>query len=214
MAIFDKEIIENFSALEKVRNMQLERCNIELEKICKMPEEEKINAMDKMRILLRLKELYEELDIKVIEGEVIFYKGNAVITEKELTEIYKLGNKCYEEEKKYTELIGNEEFILNDIIKAELEDYIKIREIMLEGYIKNSINAVFPQLCPQSAFLMNSKEYYDLIQLFSELNISISDKKVYVNEIAVEKKRDYLSLAKKINNINKVALQFIGKFKL
>ncbi len=213
MAIFDKRIIENFSALEKVRNMQLERYNIELEKICKMPEEEKINAMDKMRILLRLRELYEELDVKVIEGKMIFYKGKAVITEKELIEIYKLSDKCYEEEVKYNELIENEDFILTNSIRTELEDYIKIREIMLESYIKNSINAMLPQLCPQSAILMNSKEYYNLIQLFSELNVSISDGKVYVNEVAVEKKRDYTNLVKKINQINKVALQFIGKFK-
>lgn len=214
MAIFDEKVIKFFSELEIVRNIQLERCNVELERICKMPEEERIEQMDKMRILLRLKELYEELDIKVVEGEMIFFKGKAVITEKQLEEINKLQDECLKEEMNYTSLIENEEFVLVDDIRVQLDDYITIREIMLQSYITNSINASIPQLSPKSTFLMRSKEYNDLIKLFSELKIDIKNEKLYVNEKVVKTKGEYFNLIEKINKINKISIQLMEKIKL
>jgi len=214
MAIFDEKVIKFFSELEIVRNIQLERCNVELERICKMPEEERIEQMDKMRILLRLKELYEELDIKVVDGQMIFFKGQAVITEKQLAEINKLQDECLKEEMNYTSLIENEEFVLVDDIRVQLDDYIIIREIMLQSYITNSINASIPQLSPKSTFLMRSKEYNDLIKLFSELKIDIKNEKLYVNEKVVKTKGEYFNLIEKINKINKISIQLMEKIKL
>lgn len=213
MAIFDEKVIESFSDLEKIRNFQLKHCNLELEKICRMPEEERINEMDKMRILLRLRELYEELDVKVVQGEMIFYKGKAVISEKQLAEINKLEYECLEEEKKYTKIIEEEKFVLTDEIKKQLNDYITIREIMLQDYIAHSINAVIPELAPKSAFLMKNKEYNDLMSLFSELNVVIKGQEVYVNEKVVARKGEYSELIKKINKINKISIQLVEKLK-
>lgn len=76
MAIFSSDTIKGFSEVEKIRNMQLKVYNFELEKISKMPEEERINNMEKMRALLKLRELYEKLDIKVVNNEMILFKGN------------------------------------------------------------------------------------------------------------------------------------------
>lgn len=213
MTIFDEEFIKNFSDLEKMRNLQLEHYNLELERICRMPEEERINEMDKMRILLRLKELYEELDIKVVQGEMIFYKGKAVISKKQIEEINKLIDECFEEEEKYRKIIEEEKFILTDDIKEQLDDYVAIREIMLQSYITHSMNAVIPNLDPISTFLMSSKEYVDLIRLFSELNVVIKGQEVYVNEKAIERKAEYFNLAEKMNKINKLSIQLVGEIK-
>lgn len=213
MAIFNEKIIKSFSDVEKIRNMQLKKHNLELEEICKMPEEERIEQMDKMRILLRLKKLYEELDVKVVQGEMIFYKGKAVVSEKQLKDISKLSDECFEEEMNYTKMIEEEKFILTDDIRKQLNDYIKIRELMLQSYIKHSMNAVIPELSPKSAFLMSSKEYNELIRLFSELNLVIKDEKVYVNDKAVETKGDYFGLLEKTTRINMLSIQLKEKLK-
>lgn len=182
MAIFDERIIKKFSDLEKIRNMQLKDYNLELERICKMPEEERLDQMDKMRILLKLKKLYEELDVRVVQGGVIFYKGKAVVSEKQLEDIDKLSGECLEEEINYTRIIEEEKFILTDGIRKQLNDYVQMREIMLGGYIKNSINAVIPELNPISTFFMSQKDYTELIGMLSELNVVIKGQEVYVNE--------------------------------
>lgn len=213
MAFFSKEVIENFSELEKIRNIQLEKYNLELERICKMPEDERINQMDKMRILLRLRELYEELDIKVVEGNMIFFKGKAVVSTGQLDEIMKLQDKCFVEEENYYQLIQNDEFVLSDNTRLQLNDYITIREIMLQGYITNSINSSVPNLSPRSTFFMNSEEYINLIKLFSELKIAIKDNKVYVNEKAIKTNAEYINLIEKISKINKISIDLMKKIK-
>lgn len=213
MVIFNEKVIKSFSDVERIRNMRLKKYNLELERICRMPEEERINEMDKMRILLRLKELYEELDIKVVQGKMIFYKGKAVISEKQLEEINKLEHECFEEEKKYRKIIEEEKFVLTDDIKKQLDDYVTIREIMLQSYITHSMNAVIPKLAPKSAFLMKNKEYNDLISLFSELNVVIKGQEVYVNEKVVERKGEYFNLIEKISKINKISVQLVEKLK-
>ena len=154
MAIFSSDTIKGFSEVEKIRNMQLKVYNFELEKISKMPEEERINNMEKMRALLKLRELYEKLDIKVVNNEMILFKGKAVISENELAEICKIEDECFKAEMNYTKMIGEEDFVLTDEIKQTLEKYIEDREEMLEAYITNSINAVVPNLVPNSTKLM------------------------------------------------------------
>lgn len=213
MAIFDEKVIKKYSNLEKVRNIQLKNCNFELERICKMPEEERIEKMDKMRILLNLKKLYEELDIRVVQGKMIFYKGKAVVSEKQLEDIDKLSDECFEEEMNYTKIIEEEKFILTDDIRKQLNDYVTIREIMLQGYITNSMNAVIPGLNPISTFFMKQKEYAELISMFSELNVVIKGQEVYVNDKIVAKKGEYFNLVEKISKINKITMQLVGKIK-
>lgn len=213
MAFFDEKIIEMYSNLEEVRNIQLKKYNFELEEICKMSEEERIDKMDKMRILLKLKKLYEELDVRVIQGEMIFYKGKAVVSQKQLEEIKKLSDKCLEEEMNYSKIIEEEKFILTDDIRKQLNDYIECRESILQGYITNSINAAIPGLNPTSAFFMSQKEYIELIFMLSELNIVIQGQEVYVNEKSIQKKGEYFGLAKEISKINQIAIQFFEKLK-
>lgn len=213
MAIFDKKVIKSFSDLEKVRNMQLNTFNLELERICKMPEEERIEKMDKMRILLRLKKLYEELDVRVVQGEMIFYKGKAVVSEKQLEEIGKKRDECFEEEMMLAEMLVDEKFVLTENIRKQINDYITIREVMLQGYITHSMNAVIPELAPKSAFLMRQKEYSELINMFSELNVAIKSQEVYVNEKAIKRKGEYFNLVERINKINKISMQLMEKLK-
>lgn len=211
MAIFNEKVIENLLNLQKIRNMQLRRYDAELERICRMPEEERIEQLDKMRVLLRLKELYERLDIKIIEGETIFFNGQIVLSDKQLIEINNLADECFKEEKVYTKLIENEKFILTNDIKVQLEEYIEIREYMLEDYIKHCINATIPQLYPQSVVLMASEEYIDLIKRFSKLKITIENEKVYKGEKLIAKKVDYFNLLRQTNQINKIATSLLEK---
>lgn len=213
MAIFDEKIIKYFSDLEKIRNLQLKYCNLELERICRMPEEERINEMDKMRILLRLRELYEELDVKVVQGEMIFYKGKAVVSQKQLEEIDKLSDECFKEEKNYLEIVKEENFVLTDGIKRQLSDYITIRELILQSYITHSMNAAIPNLDPISTFLMSSKEYVDLIRLFSELKVVIEGQEVYVNGKLIEIKAEYFNFVEKMSKINNISIQLAEKIK-
>jgi len=205
MAIFNEETIRTFSDLEKIRNMQLKKYNSELEKICKMPEEERIEQMEKMRVLLRLKELYENLDIKIVEEKMIFFKGNIVVSEKQLKEIDELAEKCFEEERNYNELVKSEEFILTNDIRIQIEEYMEIRDFMLGDYIIHSIKGTMPQLYPQSTYLMSCSEYVTLIKKLSELKISIENGKVYVTEKQITKKADYFNIVKQINQINEIA---------
>lgn len=203
MAIFSSDTIKGFSKVEKIRNMQLKVYNFELEKISKMPEEERINNMDKMRALLKLRELYEKLDIKVVNNEMILFKGKAVISENELVEICKIENECFKAEMNYTKLIGEEDFVLTDEIKQTVEKYIEDREEMLKAYITNSINAVVPNLEPNSTKLMREKEYVDLIQYISNVNIRLEGTKVYWNDKLIEKKKEYFAFKEQIVIINK-----------
>ena len=203
MAIFSSDTIKGFSEVEKIRNMQLKVYNFELEKISKMPEEERINNMEKMRALLKLRELYEKLDIKVVNNEMILFKGKAVISENELAEICKIEEECFKAEMNYTKMIGEEDFVLTDEIKQTLEKYIEDREEMLEAYITNSINAVVPNLVPNSTKLMNENEYVDLIQYISNVNIRLEGTKVYWNDKLMEKKKEYFAFTEQIAIINK-----------
>ena len=203
MAIFSSDTIKGLSEVEKIRNMQLKVYNFELEKISKMPEEERINNMEKMRALLKLRELYEKLDIKVVNNEMILFKGKAVISENELAEICKIENECFEAEMNYTKMIGEEDFVLTDEIKQTLEKYIEDREEMLEAYITNSINSVVPNLVPNSTKLMNENEYVDLIQYISNVNIRLEGTKVYWNDKLMEKKKEYFAFNEQIAIINK-----------
>ena len=203
MAIFSSDTIKGFSEVEKIRNMQLKIYSFELEKISKMPEEERIDNMDKMRALLKLRELYEKLDIKVVNNEMILFKGKAVISENELAEICKIEDECFKAEMNYTKMIGEEDFVLTDEIKQTLEKYIEDREEMLEAYITNSINAVVPNLVPNSTKLMREKEYVDLIQYISNVNIRLEGTKVYWNDKLIEKKKEYFAFTEQIAIINK-----------
>ena len=203
MAIFSSDTIKGFSEVEKIRNMQLKVYNFELEKISKMPEEERINNMEKMRALLKLRELYEKLDIKVVNNEMILFKGKAVISENELAEICKIEDECFKAEMNYTKMIGEEDFVLTDEIKQTLEKYIEDREEMLEAYITNSINAVVPNLVPNSTKLMREKEYVDLIQYISNVNIRLEGTNVYWNDKLMEKKKEYFAFTEQIAIINK-----------
>ena len=203
MAIFSSDTIKGFSEVEKIRNMQLKVYNFELEKISKMPEEERINNMEKMRALLKLRELYEKLDIKVVNNEMILFKGKAVISENELAEICKIEDECFKAEMNYTKMIGEEDFVLTDEIKQTLEKYIGDREEMLEAYITNSINAVVPNAVPNSTKLMREKEYVDLIQYISNVNIRLEGTKVYWNDKLMEKKKEYFAFTEQIAIINK-----------
>lgn len=60
---------------------------------------------------------------------------------------------------------------------------------------------------------MSSKEYNELIRLFSELNLVIKDEKVYVNDKAVETKGDYFELLEKTTRINMLSIQLKEKLK-
>lgn len=211
MAIFSSDTIKGFSEVEKIRNMQLKVYNFELEKISKMPEEERIDNMDKMRALLKLRELYEKLDIKVVNNEMILFKGKAVISENELAEIYKIENECFKAEMNYTKLIGEEDFVLTDEIKQIVEKFIEDREEMLEAYITNSINAVVPNAVPNSTKLMREKEYVDLIQYISNVNIRLEGTKVYWNDKLIEKKKEYFAFKEQIVIINKKILHLEEK---
>ena len=211
MAIFSSDTIKGFSEVEKIRNMQLKIYNFELEKISKMPEEERIDNMDKMRALLKLRELYEKLDIKVVNNEMILFKGKAVISENELAEIYKIENECFKAEMNYTKLIGEEDFVLTDEIKQTVEKFIEDREEMLEAYITNSINAVVPNAVPNSTKLMREKEYVDLIQYISNVNIRLEGTKVYWNDKLIEKKKEYFAFTEQIAIINKKILHLEEK---
>ncbi len=211
MAIFSSDTIKGFSEVEKIRNMQLKIYNFELEKISKMPEEERIDNMDKMRALLKLRELYEKLDIKVVNNEMILFKGKAVISENELAEIYKIENECFKAEMNYTKLIGEEDFVLTDEIKQIVEKFIEDREEMLEAYITNSINAVVPNAVPNSTKLMREKEYVDLIQYISNVNIRLEGTKVYWNDKLIEKKKEYFAFTEQIAIINKKILHLEEK---
>lgn len=211
MAIFSSDTIKGFSEVEKIRNMQLKIYNFELEKISKMPEEERIDNMDKMRALLKLRELYEKLDIKVVNNEMILFKGKAVISENELAEIYKIENECFKAEMNYTKLIGEEDFVLTDEIKQIVEKFIEDREEMLEAYITNSINAVVPNAVPNSTKLMREKEYVDLIQYISNVNIRLEGTKVYWNDKLIEKKKEYFAFKEQIVIINKKILHLEEK---
>ncbi len=211
MAIFSSDTIKGFSEVEKIRNMQLKIYNFELEKISKMPEEERIDNMDKMRALLKLRELYEKLDIKVVNNEMILFKGKAVISENELAEIYKIENECFKAEMNYTKLIGEEDFVLTDEIKQTVEKFIEDREEMLEAYITNSINAVVPNAVPNSTKLMREKEYVDLIQYISNVNIRLEGTKVYWNDKLIEKKKEYFAFKEQIVIINKKILHLEEK---
>lgn len=211
MAIFSSDTIKGFSEVEKIRNMQLKIYNFELEKISKMPEEERIDNMDKMRALLKLRELYEKLDIKVVNNEMILFKGKAVISENELAEIYKIENECFKAEMNYTKLIGEEDFVLTDEIKQTVEKFIEDREEMLEAYITNSINAVVPNAVPNSTKLMREKEYVDLIQYISNVNIRLEGTKVYWNDKLIEKKKEYFAFKEQIAIINKKILHLEEK---
>lgn len=211
MAIFSSDTIKGFSEVEKIRNMQLKIYSFELEKISKMPEEERIDNMDKMRALLKLRELYEKLDIKVVNNEMILFKGKAVISENELAEIYKIENECFKAEMNYTKLIGEEDFVLTDEIKQTVEKFIEDREEMLEAYITNSINAVVPNAVPNSTKLMREKEYVDLIQYISNVNIRLEGTKVYWNDKLIEKKKEYFAFKEQIVIINKKILHLEEK---
>lgn len=211
MAIFSSDTIKGFSEVEKIRNMQLKIYNFELEKISKMPEEERIDNMDKMRALLKLRELYEKLDIKVVNNEMILFKGKAVISENELAEICKIENECFKAEMNYTKLIGEEDFVLTDEIKQTVEKFIEDREEMLEAYITNSINAVVPNAVPNSTKLMREKEYVDLIQYISNVNIRLEGTKVYWNDKLIEKKKEYFAFTEQIAIINKKILHLEEK---
>lgn len=211
MAIFSSDTIKGFSEVEKIRNMQLKIYNFELEKISKMPEEERIDNMDKMRALLKLRELYEKLDIKVVNNEMILFKGKTVISENELAEIYKIENECFKAEMNYTKLIGEEDFVLTDEIKQTVEKFIEDREEMLEAYITNSINAVVPNAVPNSTKLMREKEYVDLIQYISNVNIRLEGTKVYWNDKLIEKKKEYFAFKEQIVIINKKILHLEEK---
>lgn len=211
MAIFSSDTIKGFSEVEKIRNMQLKIYNFELENISKMPEEERIDNMDKMRALLKLRELYEKLDIKVVNNEMILFKGKAVISEKELAEIYKIENECFKAEMNYTKLIGEEDFVLTDEIKQIVEKFIEDREEMLEAYITNSINAVVPNAVTNSTKLMREKEYVDLIQYISNVNIRLEGTKVYWNDKLIEKKKEYFAFKEQIVIINKKILHLEEK---
>lgn len=211
MAIFSSDTIKGFSEVEKIRNMQLKIYNFELEKISKMPEEERIDNMDKMRALLKLRELYEKLDIKVVNNEMILFKGKAVISEKELAEICKIENECFKAEMNYTKLIGEEDFVLTDEIKQIVEKFIEDREEMLEAYITNSINAVVPNAVPNSTKLMRENEYVDLIQYISNVNIRLEGTKVYWNDKLIEKKKEYFAFKEQIVIINKKILHLEEK---
>lgn len=211
MAIFSSDTIKGFSEVEKIRNMQLKIYNFELEKISKMPEEERLDNMDKMRALLKLRELYEKLDIKVVNNEMILFKGKAVISENELAEICKIENECFKAEMNYTKLIGEEDFVLTDEIKQIVEKFIEDREEMLEAYITNSINAVVPNAVPNSTKLMREKEYVDLIQYISNVNIRLEGTKVYWNDKLIEKKKEYFAFKEQIVIINKKILHLEEK---
>lgn len=211
MAIFSSDTIKGFSEVEKIRNMQLKIYNFELEKISKMPEEERIDNMDKMRALLKLRELYEKLDIKVVNNEMILFKGKAVISENELAEIRKIENECFKAEMNYTKLIGEEDFVLTDEIKQTVEKFIEDREEMLEAYITNSINAVVPNAVPNSTKLMRENEYVDLIQYISNVNIRLEGTKVYWNDKLIEKKKEYFAFKEQIVIINKKILHLEEK---
>lgn len=211
MAIFSSDTIKGFSEVEKIRNMQLKIYNFELEKISKMPEEERIDNMDKMRALLKLRELYEKLDIKVVNNEMILFKGKAVISENELAEICKIENECFKAEMNYTKLIGEEDFVLTDEIKQTVEKFIEDREEMLEAYITNSINAVVPNAVPNSTKLMRENEYVDLIQYISNVNIRLEGTKVYWNDKLIEKKKEYFAFKEQIVIINKKILHLEEK---
>lgn len=103
----------------------------------------------------------------------------------------------------YTKMIGEEDFVLTDEIKQTLEKYIEDREEMLEAYITNSINAVVPNLVPNSTKLMREKEYVDLIQYISNVNIRLEGTKVYWNDKLMEKKKEYFAFTEQIAIINK-----------
>lgn len=211
MAIYNEEVLKSFSEFEKYRNMQLKIYDFELERICKLPEEERIEQMDKMRLLLRIKELYEQLDIKVVEGQMIFFKGKAVLSVKQFDEITELQKECSVEEEKLEKLILNEKFVLTHFAKEQLEQYIVMRQFILESYITHSINATLPELNPQSAKLMSNKNYQKVIKLFSELNVVIKNNIVYVNDEALEKNSDGINLVERINEINKLANQIVDE---
>ena len=211
MVYFDERQIQYFSEIEKVRNERLKIINKEIERISMLSEEERISLGDKMRILLQLKQLYEELDIKVVDKKMVFYKGQAVITIEHFKEIDQKSYDCLQKEKEYTKIVEEEELILTDDLIQELNIYITAREKILQAYIQHSINATLPQICPQSAFLMSSKEYIDVINQLSKLNISIKERKLYLNEIAIIRKKDFKELMKQIAKINQKALKIFNK---
>ena len=193
MGIYNDEVIKSFSEYEKYRNTQLKLYNLELERICKLPEDERIEQMDKMRLLLKIRELYEQIDVKVV-GEMIFFKGKAILSAKQFDEIIQLQNECSAEEEKLEKILLEEEFVLTDSWKEQLEQYITMRRIVLESYITHSINGTLPEFNPQSTKLMSNKNYQEVIKLLSELNVVIQDNTVYVNEKKVEKNSECIEL--------------------
>lgn len=209
MGIYNDEVLKSFSDYEKYRNTQLKLYNLELERICKLPEEERIEQMEKIRLLLILKEKYEQLDVKVVDGQMIFFKGKAVLSAKQFDEIIELQNECLAQEEKLEKILLEEKFVLTDSWKEQLEQYITMRQIILESYITHSINGILPELYPQSAKLMSNKNYQEVIKLLSELNVVIQDNTVYVNEKKVEKNSECIELIERINKINKLLIKVV-----
>lgn len=209
MGIYSEEVLKSFSDYEKYRNTQLKLYNLELERICKLPEEERIEQMEKIRLLLILKEKYEQLDVKVVDGQMIFFKGKAVLSAKQFDEIIELQNECLAQEEKLEKILLEEKFVLTDSWKEQLEQYITMRQIILESYITHSINGILPELNPESTRLMSNKNYQEVIKLLSELNVVVQDNTVYVNEKKVEKNSDCIDLIERINKINKLSIQVV-----
>lgn len=202
MAIFSSDIINFFSKSEEIRNAQLKVCNFGLTQFSKLPEEERIDKMDEMRALLKIREAYEKFDIKVVNNEMIFFKGKAVLTENELAEIIKIQDECLEAENNYMRLIGEADFVLREDMKKTIEGYIEDREKILKAYITNSINAVVPNLVPNSTKLMKEKEYVDLIQQLSNMNIRLEGEKAYWNDKLMKKMKEYYAFLEQLETIN------------
>lgn len=209
MQIFNNNVIDYFSQLEKIRNNLIKYFDTELENLMKLPEEERIDHMNKMRKLLRLRELYQNLDIKVVKNEMIFFNGKAVITNSQLEEINKKHLECVKALEEYKELIEFEEFVLTDKEFEKIKQYISDRESSLQIYV--SIQVMSGQLKEKEYLQINELE--EAVQMLSETYVTIENGKVYLNGNLLKTNKDFFSLWERIQKINEKTEKAMVKLK-
>lgn len=198
MQIFNNNVIDYFSQLEKIRNNLIKYFDTELENLMKLPEEERIDNMNKIRKLLRLRELYKNLDVKLVKDEMIFFNGKAVITNSQLEEINKMHLECVKELEEYKELIDFEEFVLTSKEYEKIKQYISDREQLLQMYVATQI---MMSRLKENKRLKND-ELDEASKLLSETYVTIENGKVYLNGNLIKTNKDFFSLLERIAKIN------------
>lgn len=198
MQIFNNDVIKSYSELEKVRNILLSNFDKELESLLRLPEEERIDNMNKMRKLLRLRELYQNLDVKVVKNEMIFFNGKAVITNRQLEEINKMHLECSKELEEYKELIDSEEFVLTEKEYERIKQYISDREQSLQMYV--TIQSMSSR--SQENKRLKVTELDEAVRLLSETYVTIESGKVYLNGNRIKTNKEFFSFWERIQKIN------------